>query len=436
MKIYYYTFGCKVNQYETEHIRERFELEGHSTVRDISSADVCVINSCTVTEQADQKCLQMLRRIRKTSPRAVTVLAGCFPQAFREKAEGLTECDIIVGTENKGSIPELTDRFMKTGERIVSISEHTKGEKINSMTNKCSGEKTRSYIKIQDGCDCYCTYCIIPYARGHVRSKPLNDVISEAEQNISAGHKELILTGINLCFYGKDLPERPTLTDLIESICSLKGEFRVRLGSIEPEMILEDDIKRLAELDKLCPHFHLSLQSGSDSILKAMNRRYDSTEYLALCRSLREYFPNCAITTDIMVGFPGEDDKAFEESLSFAEEIAFADAHIFPYSRRAGTKANDMPNQIPQHIKHERAKRMSEVCAKTKAEYLSNCVGKVFDVLFERETETEWHSGHAPNYVMIKVHRDNTKDTWRRQIRKVRVISADCDFCYGESVQE
>ncbi|MCR5541001.1 MAG: tRNA (N(6)-L-threonylcarbamoyladenosine(37)-C(2))-methylthiotransferase MtaB [Ruminococcus sp.] len=436
MKIYYYTFGCKVNQYETEHIREKFEQEGHATVKDIASADVCVINSCTVTEQADQKCLQMLRRIRKTSPRAVTVLAGCFPQAFKEKAEGLTECDIIVGTENKGNIPELTDRFMKTGERIVSISEHTKDEKIDSMTNKCSGEKTRSYIKIQDGCDCYCSYCIIPYARGHVRSKPLNDVINEAKQNIAAGHKELILTGINLCFYGKDLPERPTLTDVIESICSLEGEFRVRLGSIEPEMMLEDDIKRLTVLDKLCPHFHLSLQSGSDSILKAMNRRYDSKEYSVLCRSLREYFPNCAITTDIMVGFPGEDDKAFEESLSFAREIAFADAHIFPYSRRAGTKANDLPGQVPQHIKHERAKRMAEVCAKTKADYLSGCVEKVFEVLFERETEAEWHSGHAPNYVVVKVPRVKTDDTWRRQIRKVRITSADGEFCYGEVVQD
>lgn len=436
MKIYYYTFGCKVNQYETENIREKFEQEGNATVKDIALADVCVINSCTVTEQADQKCLQLLRRIRKISPRAVTVLAGCFPQAFREKAEGLTECDIVVGTENKGSIPELTDKFMKTGERIISISKHTKGEKIDSMTNSSGGEKTRSYIKIQDGCDCYCTYCIIPYARGHIRSKPLEEVIREAEQNIAAGHKELILTGINLCFYGKDLPDRPTLTDVIESICSLEGKFRVRLGSIEPEMILEDDIKRLSVLDKLCPHFHLSLQSGSDSILKAMNRRYDSTEYSALCRSLREYFPNCAITTDIMVGFPGEDDKAFEESLSFAKEISFADAHIFPYSRRAGTKANDLPRQVPQHIKHDRAKRMAEVCAKTKADYLSSCVGNVLEVLFERETEAEWHCGHAPNYVVVKVPRDKSDDSWRRQIRKVRIISADIEFCYGEIVQD
>ena len=434
MKIFYYTFGCKVNQYETEHIRERFEQEGHTAAEDIASADVCVINSCTVTEQADSKCMQMLRRIRKISPRAVTVLAGCFPQAFRERAESLSECDIIVGTDEKGRIPEFTDRFMKTGERIVSIRQHEKGERFDSMTNRCSGEKTRSYIKIQDGCDCYCTYCIIPYARGHIRSKPLDDVVREAAENIAAGHKELILTGINLCFYGKDLPERLTLTDAVERICSLEGEFRVRLGSIEPEMMLADDIIRLAALDKLCPHFHLSLQSGCDSTLKHMNRRYDQEEYSALCRTLREYFPDCAITTDIMVGFPGEDEKAFEESLAFAEKTAFAEAHIFPYSRRAGTKADSFSDHVPQHIKHERARRMAEVCRKTKSEYLAGCVGKVFEVLFERETESEWHCGHAPNYVTVKVPRKNINDSLRRQIRKVRITSSDDEICYGELI--
>ncbi len=434
MKIFYYTFGCKVNQYETENIRERFEQEGHTAAADIASADVCVINSCTVTEQADSKCMQMLRRIRKVSPRAVTVLAGCFPQAFSDKAEKLTECDIIVGTDDKGRIPEFTDRFMKTGERIISIRKHEKGEKFDTMTNKCSGEKTRSYIKIQDGCDCYCSYCIIPYARGHVRSKPMEDVVREASENIAAGHKELILTGINLCFYGRDLSERPTLTDVVEKVCSLEGEFRVRLGSIEPEMMLADDIKRLSVLDKLCPHFHLSLQSGCDSTLKNMNRRYDSSGYASLCATIRNCFPDCALTTDIMVGFPGEDKKAFEESLSFVEEIAFAEAHIFPYSRRAGTKADSFTDQVPQHIKHERAKRMAEVCAESKSGFLAGCVGKVFDVLFERETEADWHSGHAPNYVTVKVKRNSPSDSLRRQIRKVRIISSDKEVCYGEFV--
>ncbi|HCJ40958.1 MAG TPA: tRNA (N(6)-L-threonylcarbamoyladenosine(37)-C(2))-methylthiotransferase MtaB, partial [Ruminococcus sp.] len=215
MKIYYYTFGCKVNQYETEHIRERFAENGHETVRDHSAADVCVINTCTVTEQADSKCMQMLRRIRKAAPQAVIVLAGCFPQAFQSRAEALDECDIIVGTEGKGSIPELVDSFMKSGERIVAVKPHARGEAFDRMTNKGDSDKTRAYIKIQDGCDCYCTYCIIPFARGHLRSKPIEDILSEARAAVSTGHKELILTGINLCFYGRGLSEPPTPTDAV-----------------------------------------------------------------------------------------------------------------------------------------------------------------------------------------------------------------------------
>ena len=432
MRIYYYTFGCKVNQYETENIRERFEIQGNTSASGISDADVCVINSCTVTEQADSKCMQLLRRIKKTSPQAVIVLAGCFPQAFRERAEEMHECDIIVGTEQKGSIPELVDLFMRTGERIVSVGEHKQGESFDMMINSSNSDKTRSYIKIQDGCDCYCSYCIIPYARGHLRSKPLDDLVREAAQNIAAGHKELILTGINLCFYGKDLPDKPTLTDAAERICELDGDFRVRLGSIEPEMMLPEDIRRLAALDKLCPHFHLSLQSGCRSTLKLMNRRYDPDEYEKLCSDLRESFPDCAITTDIMVGFPQEGEEEFKESLEFVKRIAFADAHIFPYSRRKGTRADKFEGQVDQHTKHVRAKLMTEVCDETRKNYLAACVGREFDVLFERENEAEWHCGHAANYIVVKVPRRSVDVSYRREIRKVRITSSDGKCCYGE----
>ncbi|MBQ8967959.1 tRNA (N(6)-L-threonylcarbamoyladenosine(37)-C(2))-methylthiotransferase MtaB [Ruminococcus sp.] len=434
MKIYYYTFGCKVNQYETENIRERFEENGCLTTCEMPQADVCVINTCTVTEQADSKCMQLLRRVRKAAPRAVVVLAGCFPQAFTAKAEALAECDIIVGTEGKGSIPQLVDRFMTTGERIVSVAQHTRGESFDLMTNKGNSAKTRAYIKIQDGCDCYCTYCIIPYARGHLRSKPLDVIVEEAQADILAGHKEIILTGINLCFYGKDLPDRPTLTDAVEKVCSLEGEFRVRLGSIEPEMMLPEDIERISKLEKLCPHFHLSLQSGSSSTLKLMNRRYTPGEYAKLCDDLRSFFPNCAITTDIMVGFPQEDEAAFAESLAFAEKIAFAEAHIFPYSRRAGTKADTFAGQVDQHTKHLRAAKMAEVCAATKKAYLSSCVGRTFPVLFEKETEPQWHCGHAPNYVTVKVPRLSSEATLRREIKNVLITSADENFCFGKII--
>ncbi len=434
MKIYYYTFGCKVNQYETENIRERFSEAGHETAGDFRAADVCVINTCTVTEQADSKCLQMLRRIRKASPDAVIVLAGCFPQAFQSRAEALTECDIIVGTDGKGSIPALVDRFMTTGERIIAVKPHEKGEVFDFMINKGNPDKTRAYIKIQDGCDRYCSYCIIPFARGHLRSKPLDAIVSEAEQDIAAGHKELILTGINLCFYGRDIVGRPTLTDAVERICAIDGDFRVRLGSIEPEMMLLDDIKRLSKQKKLCPHFHLSLQSGSASTLRLMNRHYSPDEFEKLCDTLRCYFPNCALTTDIMVGFPQEDDDEFARSLAFAEKIAFAEAHIFPYSRRQGTKADRFDGQVDQHTKHLRAAEMSKVCNKTKAEYLASCVGSEFNVLFERETSPEWHTGHAPNYVTVKVRRQSPETSLRRQFRMVRIISADEKYCYGELI--
>lgn len=434
MKIYYYTFGCKVNQYETEHIRERFAENGHETVRDFSVADVCVINTCTVTEQADSKCMQMLRRVRKAAPQSVIVLAGCFPQAFQSRAESLAECDIIVGTEGKGSIPELVDCFMKSGERIVAVKPHARGEAFDRMTNKGDSDKTRAYIKIQDGCDCYCTYCIIPFARGHLRSKPIKNILTEARDAVSTGHKELILTGINLCFYGRGLSEQLTLTDVVERICAIEGDFRLRLGSIEPEMMLEDDIRRLAALDKLCPHFHLSLQSGSASTLKLMNRRYTPAEYEKLCHDLREYFPDCAITTDIMVGFPHEGEAEFAESLAFAESIAFAEAHIFPYSRRKGTKADTFDGQVDGHTKHLRAAKMAEVCKKTKAEYLASCVGKTFKVLFERESEQDWHNGHAPNYVTVKVPRPSPDVSLRRQFRQVKITSANEEHCFGELI--
>lgn len=434
MKIFYYTFGCKVNQYETENVRELFEMKGHETVSNSKEADVCVINSCTVTAQADSKCFQMLRRLRKQLPEGIIVLAGCLPQTLDPDTDDLALCDIIVGTNEKRIIPELVERFIVEGERIVRIKEHSRGEAFEVMTNYGDKRKTRAYIKIQDGCDCYCTYCIIPYARGHIRSKPLDELLKEAESLISAGHKELILTGINLCFYGKDLPDRPTLTDAVEKLCSLSGDFRVRLGSIEPEMLPENDIIILSKLDKLCPHFHLSLQSGCSDTLKRMNRRYSSEEFADLCNSLRTHFPDCAITTDIMVGFPGETEAEFENSLEFVRKISFAEAHVFPYSRRPGTKADTMEGQVDQHTKHQRAKRMTEVCHETRKAYLKSCIGKEYNVLFERETEPNFNIGHAPNYITVKVPRADASHSLRRELKKVLIVSSDDEFCYGRFI--
>lgn len=434
MRIFYYTFGCKVNQYETENVRELFELRGHDTVTDPKEADVCFINSCTVTAQADSKCFQVIRRLRRQLPDGIIVMAGCLSQTLSPDAEELKDCDIVVGTSNKRNIPELVDRFICNGDRIVEISDHGRGEAFEDMVNKGDSRKTRAYIKIQDGCDCYCTYCIIPYARGHIRSKPLAELLIEAEGLVSAGHRELILTGINLCFYGKDLDGKPTLTDAVEAVCGLHGDFRVRLGSIEPEMLPEDDIKRLAKLDKLCPHFHLSLQSGCGATLKRMNRRYSPEEYSALCHSLRKHFPDCALTTDIMVGFPGETQEEFKESLNFVKEISFSEAHVFPYSRRPGTKADAMDGQVDQHTKHQRAKIMTQACSDLKSAYLAACIGKEYTVLFERETEPDFHIGHAPNYITVKVPRTDPTYSLRRELRRVIITSSDDAFCYGRFI--
>lgn len=432
MKIFYYTFGCKVNQYETENIREMLLNIGYEDTSDFSQAEICVINTCTVTAQSDSKCRQLIHKIKKINPDCIIVLAGCFPQAFKAQAEKMTECDIIIGSGNKTEIPSLIKKFISGGERIVNINPHLKNEKFEAMSNSGTETKTRAYIKIQDGCDQYCTYCIIPFARGHVRSKSLKDIKNETVCLVKSGHKEIILTGINLCCYGRDLDKNIRLIDAIEAVCTADGDFRVRLSSIEPEMISDEDILRMARLKKLCPHFHLSLQSGCDSTLKRMNRHYDSNEYMQLCRKLRTYFPQCAITTDIMVGFPQESNEEFEQSLVFVKSIEFAEAHIFPYSRRPGTSADKMSGQIDKKTKHQRAAQMAEICRKSKEEYLKGFCGKCLNVLFERENSLQWHQGHAENYIPVRIKRNNPEKTLFRQLYKVKINSCDEEYCYGE----
>ena len=434
MDIFYYTFGCKVNQYETENIKERFMQKSHRTVTDHTQADLCIINTCTVTSEADRKCRQLVRKIRRDNPQCIIALAGCFVQAFKKQAEQMTECDIIAGTADKVRLPELVDSYITSGSRIISITPHLPKQPFDSMVNTTNDGKTRAYIKIQDGCDRYCSYCIIPYARGHIRSKPVEVIKKEVAELAASGHKEIILTGINLCFYGKDLEGGVSFADAVEAACNTAGDFRVRLGSLEPEMMTDEDITRLGRLEKLCPHFHLSLQSGCDETLRRMNRHYTANEYAELCIKLRKAFPDCAITTDIMVGFPMERDEEFERSLKFAEDTAFAEAHIFPYSRRAGTVADRLGGQVDKSTKHARAAKMAEVCGRTKADYLSSCVGRTLKVLFERETDALWHTGHADNYVTVRVRRDDPEVSLWKTFRMVRITSSDGKVCYGELV--
>ena len=414
MKVFYHTFGCKVNQYETENIRESMEALGHTTVRDYHEADAVIINSCTVTSEADKKCRQYIHRVRQECPGAVLVCAGCMVQAHKDIEQKLPECDIIAGAHNKTRIPVLIEEFMNTGRRITSVTANDDARSIEPMSNSSVKDKTRSYIKI---------------------SKPMTEIVSEAEALIAAGHKELILTGINLCCYGRENGGKLRLTDVIESLDALEGDFRIRLSSLEPELITDEDIKRWSACKRLCPQFHLSLQSGSNDVLKAMNRHYTAEEYSALCDKLRDSFEDCAITTDIMVGFPGESEENHRESLAFAERICFSDAHIFPYSRRPDTPADKLPGQLSGDVKKRRAAEMNEICRRSRETHHAGTVGKTVRVLFEKENTPYFHEGHSDNYTPVRIPR-SSEVSMRRRFGTVLITGSSYDWCYGELLSD
>ncbi len=423
MHVYYHTFGCKVNQYETENIRQTMELSGHASVNRPEQADVCIINTCTVTQEADRKLTQLVNKIRRVNPEGIIVMCGCYSQV-NENASLLA--DIVVGASNKSSIPQLIAEFKS--QKMTEVLPHFKGEVFETMAIVGSVRKTRAVIKIQDGCDRFCTYCIIPYARGRARSKPLDEIEAEARALVEAGHKELDLVGINLSCYGQDLGLN--IADAVERVCKTSGADRVRLGSLEAELLGEEIIERLAKLVNFCPHFHLSFQSGCDKTLREMGRKYDKAEYFTIVSNIRKHFPECAITTDIMVGFPGETDDDFNESLEFVKSVGFADGHIFPYSPREGTVASKRSDQIEQSVKNHRAKILSDAICESRKAFLNSMVGKRAKVLFEKEKDALWHIGHTENYVVVKVKRFT--DTLRYEIKDVTITETDGTVCYGE----
>ncbi|MDE6762202.1 MAG: tRNA (N(6)-L-threonylcarbamoyladenosine(37)-C(2))-methylthiotransferase MtaB [Oscillospiraceae bacterium] len=434
MNIYFITFGCKVNLYETENMKQNLSENGHRAVLSEDEADAFVINSCTVTEDSDKKLKKKIRQLKRSYPESIIILTGCFPQAFADKAAELYEADIVTGTKNRAALPDLISRFGDNKQREVSVLPYSRKEAFESMTNTRYDNNTRAFVKIQDGCNMFCSYCIIPYSRGGFRSKPLDSIVSEVSALAAAGYREVVLTGINLSFYGVDLGLR--LADAVEAVCEVEGIERVRLGSIEPEVISADDIKRFAEHKKLCPQFHLSLQSGCDKTLNAMNRRYSSADYENVVKLLRTNFENCAITTDIMVGFPDETDDDFAESMKFAEKIGFAKTHIFPYSRRKGTPAAEMEGQIPEEIKHYRAAKMSEAMKMHRKDFLQSQVGTISTVLFEREKSDGFPHGYTPNYTPVKISKKNHNISLRNRIFYVKIIGLDEDRCLGEILYE
>ncbi len=441
MKVSFYTLGCKVNQYETQMIRERFESAGYETVEKEEQADICIINTCTVTNLSDRKSRQRIRRVRDRNENALIVVTGCYAQTNAETAASIPGVSIVVGTNEKSRIVDFVEEFLnrhrETGfyggspdrqdgggtektvrtdpegpaeMHVLSYGQLTEYEESGSITYMDS--RTRAYIKIQDGCDRFCSYCIIPYARGHVRSRRIGEIVNEAKELIARGFHEIVLTGINTALYGVDLTEEEILSSsdtglrgieaVVSAVSELEGEFRIRLSSLEPNVIDEDTARRLNRYPKLCPHMHLSLQSGSDTVLARMNRRYDMDTYRRIVDIFRERDPNFAVTTDIIAGFPGETEEEFEESLRAVREIGFCRVHAFRYSRRSGTKADRMKDQIGGAIKNARVGALIREGEQSAEKFFRGNIGSVRRVLFERyHRDTSLLTGLTDNYISV-----------------------------------
>lgn len=426
MKAAFYTLGCKVNQYETQALSEQFRAKGFQIVPPEEDADVYLVNSCTVTGTGDQKSRQTVRRFKRLHPQSIVVLTGCMPQAYPEQATMLAQADIVIGNRDSEKILDAIDEYQLSGKRIFQVAPHETGETFHGGSISGFQEHTRAFVKIQDGCDRFCSYCIIPTSRGRVRSKSLDELEAELYRLRGAGFLEIVLVGINLSSYGKDLSV--SFCDAVERACSVNGILRVRLGSLEPDHLTPQVVERLANCGKLCPQFHLSLQSGCDETLRRMNRHYTCTEYEALCETLRASFSDAAITTDVMTGFPGETEEEFAETLSFVRKIGFEKIHVFPYSPRPGTRAAAMP-QLPKAVKEERARRMREAADEMRKRFLTEEIGKQFPVLFETMGTNGFLEGYTSNYTPVRVR---ASQELCGAICDVRLTEVSGDGCIGE----
>ena len=423
-----HNLGCKVNAYETEAMQELLEKNGYEIVPFHDLADVYVINTCSVTNMADRKSRQMIHRARKQNPDAVIVAAGCYVQAQADMGELDENIDIVIGNNKKKDLIRLLEEYFKEDipEQMQEVIDINHTFEYESLHLSRTAEHTRAYLKVQDGCNQFCTYCIIPYARGRVRSRKKEDVVEEVRTLAEHGYQEVVLTGIHLSSYGlewKDENGKQTegLLDLIRAVHGVEGIKRIRLGSLEPRIVTEEFAKELACLPKICPHFHLSLQSGCDATLKRMNRRYTSSEYAEKCELLRKYFPNPALTTDVIVGFPGETEEEFKESYDFVDSIDFYETHIFKYSRREGTKAAVMPDQVDEQIKAKRSAKLIELGEKKRAAYEQSFQGKEVEVLVEEDLELngkEVQIGHTKEYMKIALE---TNENLKNSIVKVQI---------------
>ena len=430
MKVWFHTLGCKVNQYETQAMMALMKQAGFETDELTKDADasegVIVVNSCTVTGESDRKLHQLLRKYRRLYPAATIVLTGCMPQAFPDKAAAIEEADVVVGNAERRRLPALIETHLTTGQRIIEIGAHSK-EYEPLAVDRFEG-RTRAFVKIEDGCNRFCSYCIIPYARGRVRSKSPDALNEELKQLAAAGYREIVLVGINLTAYGQDIGKN--ITDAVRIACAVDGIERVRLGSLEPDMLTDEVIRAFSLEKKLCPQFHVALQSGCDATLKRMNRRYSTADYRAVCQKLRKAFPGCALTTDVMVGFPGETADEFEQSLAFCEEIGFARVHVFAYSRRPGTVADRMAGQIENCEKAQRSHRMITLTEHSRTRYEQGFIGKPQTVLLEGRLADGYTEGYTPEYIPVRVKTDKPTGA----LVPIIIHAVYPEYCIGEEM--
>lgn len=427
MNVFFSTFGCKVNQYESQEMSELLSNAGFTITNSAINADVIIVNSCTVTAEGVRKVRQAIRKFKSKNANAKIVLTGCASQAEPQIINDLPEVDILMGNKSNTKIVEILNKYFETNEYLCAHEKHLKDDEfLGAGITRFDGH-TRAFLKIQDGCDRYCSYCLIPYARGFSRSKSLEDIDKELKQLNENGYKEIVFVGINLSDYGKHTSHSlPDALELAEKYDNIK---RIRLGSLEPDHITEEMIEKLSKIKKLCPQFHISLQSGSNSVLKKMNRHYTAQEYEALTINLRKYFNDATITTDILTGFPTETEEEFLETLEFAKKIKFEKAHIFPYSVREGTAAA----KLPQHnnaTKNERAKKLTEATNKTRKEFLLAQIGKTVNVLFETD-KPDFSEGYTENYTPVRVYDSKTR---AGEILEIKITNATDDYCVGVEV--
>lgn len=444
MKIAFHTLGCKVNQYETEGLKENFKKAGHETVPDTEFADVYVINTCTVTNLADRKSRQFIRRARAINPDAAIAVTGCYVQVSPEEVAAIEGVDIIAGTNEKSAMVALVEEYIRKGSKIRQVKSYEELDTYEETGTITSMEsRTRAYIKIQEGCDRFCSYCIIPFARGRVRSRKPSEIIKEAANLIEAGFKELILTGINAALYGTekgfvcdidnpDIKELYGIEIIIYLLDRMPGDFRIRLSSLEPTAVNSDYVKRLLEYDRLCHHLHLSIQSGSDSVICAMNRNYTRRDYLDIVKVLRDKDPHYGITTDIIVGFPGETDEDFADSMNMVREADFLRVHAFQYSKRKGTAAAVMENQIEPQVKKNRSAALIAEADRVSKEFMTACTGEIRQVLFE-ETDKDKITGYTDNYIKVYAQAD---ERFLNTLRDVKITGIMYDGVSCEIIEE